>query len=70
MSNMNAKKLIDDMTRRVSAFSSFEDLLSAGGNYRPSLRVSKGPDSEECRLAEIYDMEQEIRGDGRRAYRY
>jgi len=70
MSNLNARKWIDTMTRRVSAFPCFEDLVTAGGNYRPSLKVSQGPESDEFRLAEIYDRVQEVRGDDRRAFRY
>jgi len=57
---------LDGLTRALTAFASFGDLLNAPGNYRPSL----WPDSAaHVALAGAYDFAQERRGDSRRAYR-
>lgn len=56
----------DDLTRKLTAFLTFEGLLTAEARYRPSLY----PDSPELvRLADLYDAAQEARGDPRRAFR-
>lgn len=56
-----AERLVKD----CCAFGSFEELLSAKGDYRPSLYGS-----ESARLlADVYDFVQARRGDARRAYR-
>jgi uncharacterized protein (DUF2147 family) len=58
---------VDEIVRKHSAFSSFWDLLTAAGGYRPTIDVS---DQERRYLANVYDREQAIRGDSRRAERY
>jgi len=73
MSTVCARKAIElaeDLTKRATAFPSFRDLIEAGGNYRPTLKTSEGPDSDEYMLAELYDRAMEMRGDSRRACRY
>lgn len=62
---MNITKL-DQITRQLTAFRSFQDLLDAEGNYRPSIYLQTW---ESWTLAEAYDRAQEGRGDPRRAYR-
>ncbi len=58
---------LDGVVRDCSSFESFDDLLNAEGNYRPSLDVSEFKRSI---LADCYDKLMELRGDDRRAYRY
>lgn len=55
------------LTWKNSAFVSFEQLLNAGGDYRPSFSRAT-PDCRE--LAALYDAAQQARGDSRRAYMY
>lgn len=57
----------DYLTRTLSAFSSFEDLITADGNYRPSLSRAT-PETRE--LGALYDAAQQARGDDRRAFMY
>ena len=56
---------LDSLTRELSAFRTFQDLLDAP-NYRPTIlqRTLK-----HVRLADAYDRAQAARGDARRAYR-
>lgn len=58
---------LDAITTENSAFKSFDSLLNAAGNYRPSidLRVKNM-----LLLADEYDKAQYARNDTRRAYRY
>lgn len=56
-----------ELTHSLTAFNSFEDLLEAKGNYRPSMDMRYAAAVE---LADLYDAAQEARGDNRRAYRY
>lgn len=57
----------DRLTVLCSAFPNFESLLSAGGDYRPSLSRA----TPECRtLGALYDAAQISRGDHRRAFMY
>lgn len=61
----------DELTRKLSAFDSFEDLLRGSHDgtvtgYRPSL-TRRNADNRE--LADLYDQAQQMRGDKRRAYR-
>ena len=58
---------LDELTRSLSAFSSFNELLNAGGNYRPTIHVEHSPDH--LALAVFYDAAQKARGDERRTYR-
>ena len=60
------------LTRRLTAFAAFADLLNAAGGYRPSIYTSgrnAAENSEHGALARIYDAVQERRGDPRRAFR-
>jgi len=62
---------LDRITAQRTAFATFNDLLNARGNYRPSLWTNG--DRPECRelalLADAYDAAQEARGDQRRVFR-
>jgi hypothetical protein len=58
---------LDDLTQRLTAFESFDALLTAEGAYHPSLKVS---DTDCFLLATAYDEAQAARGDNRRAFRY
>lgn len=58
---------LDTICIKQTAFKSFEELINAGGNYRPSLEVT---DFDRYFLAECYDAWQEGAGDDRRAFRY
>lgn len=55
----------DTLTRRVTSFASFGELVNAPG-YVPTLA---GEDLDELELANLYDAAQMARGDARRAYR-
>lgn len=57
---------LDELTRRYTAFDSFEALLTAPGGYRPGFDVRKEPLRI---LANEYDQAQAARGDVRRASR-
>jgi len=59
--------VLDTITTERTAFNSFHDLLTAGGNYRPSIDVR---DPLLALLADAYDLVQAVRHDPRRAYRY
>lgn len=66
---MNA---IETITKRVTAFPSFDAMLNAQGSYRPSFYVrgkSAADKRDIIRLADAYDIAQHLRGDERRAYR-
>lgn len=72
--NEHLRAHADRLTRELTAFRSFEQLLTARGNYRPTLMCNSADRSgtDGCRttyLADLYDAEQEHRGDERRAYR-
>lgn len=56
---------LDRLTRAVTAFDSFRDLVVASGGYRPTLRP--GCPWRDL-LAREYDSAQRSRGDDRRAY--
>jgi len=58
---------LDAIVTEKTAFAKFHDLLTAGGNYRPSIDVR---DPLLALVADAYDMAQEFRKDPRRAYRY
>ena len=58
---------VDAATRKFTAFNSFNAMLSAEGNYAPSLNC-KLPLLKS--LADAYDAAQHIRHDKRRARRY
>lgn len=55
----------DALTRRVTSFRSFDELVDAA-DYVPTLA---GEDAQELELADLYDAAQARRGDTRRAYR-
>lgn len=73
-------KILDEQTRSISAFASFNDLLEAKGDYRPSIGCKSGSGSTRDlsfselmalqRFANAYDAAQKSRGDSRRVYRY
>ncbi|MGE3549765.1 MAG: hypothetical protein AB7I29_07705 [Geobacter sp.] len=61
---------IDDLDRickHYTAFGSFNELVFAKGDYRPSLDCTS-PDL--LALANAYDKAQQLHGDARRAFRY
>ena len=57
---------LESLTRKLTAFCTFEELLDRGGHYVPTFDCTN-PDC--TRLADLYDQEQERRGDDRRAFR-
>ncbi len=61
----------NQITRELTAFASFADLVAAGNNYRPSIHLKKGDIANRLKtdLANAYDDAQQMRGDERRAYR-
>lgn len=54
----------DALTKEHTAFGSFEELITASGNYRP---VLQGNSPEQAELASMYNVAQQERGDPRRA---
>jgi hypothetical protein len=60
------RDVLDCITRDLHTAASFEDLLNAAGNYRPTLDVQN---MAGLMLADAYDATQAARGDGRRAFR-
>lgn len=58
---------LDDLLSRETAFANFDELLTARGNYRPSIKVDT---DDRLELADAYDAAMAARGDDRRAYRY
>lgn len=65
---------LDALTRQLTAFDCFHELLHAKGGYRPSLRCVSGcPGGKNIRkltrLADAYDQAQAECGDPRRAFR-
>lgn len=65
------KTRADELTKKLTAFDSFADLLNGGFHgkvtgYRPSF-TKQNQDTRE--LADLYDRAQEARGDSRRAFR-
>lgn len=61
------KSIIDNIVRKNSAFDGMKSLLTAKGNYVPSIEVSN---HEKLLMADVYDMTQEYLHSPRRAYRY
>jgi len=67
------------LTRKHTAFDSFDDLINAAGGYEPTIRCMAPRETrswdyraerlELLALADHYDGAQEQRGDPRRAYR-
>lgn len=68
----------DHKVRYISCFKSFDDLVTAAGNYRPSLntvsRSKKAVDIKSAavclEIATAYDLYMELMGDERRAFCY
>ena len=58
---------LDAFVRSRTAFESLEDMVTAAGGYRPTIRVDAEPGF--LQLADAYDQAQIKRGDERRAYR-
>lgn len=61
---------LDSLTRKHSAFASFDEMLNALGGYRPSMHTHDWRNDELKELAEAYDKAQAARGDDRRVFRY
>ena len=61
---------LNQITRELTTFASFADLVAAGNNYRPSIHLKKGDLAFRAKadLANAYDDAQQMRGDDRRAY--
>jgi hypothetical protein len=61
---------LNEITRQLTCFASFADLLNAPGNYRPSIYLAKGDIANRAKydLVNAYDDAQQMRGDERRAY--
>lgn len=57
---------LDTLTQLYSAFESFQELLDAPGDYRPTVYMDH---PQKVRLANAYDQAQSARGDARRAHR-
>lgn len=57
---------LDELTRSLTAFQSFEAMLNSAQQYRPTIYPR---DFQHVRLANAYDKAQEQRKDARRAYR-
>lgn len=67
---MQTQKL-DALTTKHTSFTSFHDLLNAGGDYYPHFEVGLGDEGGKVELAELakaYDAGQAERGDSRRAH--
>lgn len=70
-------RVLDPLTRDLTGFVSFDAMINAAGDYRPTMRVRPcSRSSAEIRraartaiLADAYDAAQAERGDARRAYR-
>lgn len=58
--------ILNYMTRRLTAFDSWDALVNTPAMYRPTIRPRSW---RERFLADAYDVHQERRGDPRRAYR-
>jgi len=72
VSELQAKKyhIFDELTADYSGFKTFQELLDAKGDYRPTitLRGESAPRRADKEfLAQLYDKAQELRGDERRA---
>jgi hypothetical protein len=66
--NENREAILDWLTRDLTAFDSFEQMLSeTAPSYRPSIRLTNA--KSRCLVA-AYDAVQAARGDPRRAYTY
>ena len=63
----NQHATADKLTIEWTAFVSFDELLNAAGDYRPS--ISRGT-PEQRTLGALYDAAQISRGDPRRAFMY
>lgn len=63
--------LIDRLIGHLTAFKNLDDLIHAGGNYRPSLNVSdKELGKTFWHIAEAYDLAMQRLNDPRRAFRF
>lgn len=66
------RRQLDRLTRRLTAFTSFQDMLDAHPGYTPSIYPyhhyrTRRKLQYRC-LARQYDLAQERRGDSRRCY--
>lgn len=68
---MTKQQRLDRLTGKLTGFSNFEDMLNAGGRYRPSMPISDEEYGKDFLiLADAYDKAMEKRGDERRTFRY
>src|SRR5574340_468454 len=58
---------LNQTTKKYTAFESFDDMVNAAGEYRPTLRSESVPDLKI--LADYYDKAKETKGDPRQAFR-
>ena len=65
--HVGIEKQANLLTWQNTAFSTFEQLLNAEGNYRPSLSRAEPATRQ---LGALYDAAQQARGDERRAFMY
>ena len=65
--SMNRESVLDWLTRKHTAFESFEQMLSNSPDYRPTIQLRN---AETRCLAAAYDRIQELRSDPRRAETY
>lgn len=62
----NGEAELERRIRKYTAFTSFDDLVSARGNYVPTIRIDAQPEMR--MIAEAYDAHMESIGDLRRAF--
>jgi len=65
--HVGVEKQANLLTWQNTAFSTFEQLLNAKGDYRPSLTRAEPATRQ---LGALYDAAQQARGDHRRAFMY
>lgn len=65
-----ATECLDNLVQRHTAFHTLADMMTAPGNYRPTIPSKSGKAGRELDLiADAYDMGQRLVGDSRRAFR-
>lgn len=62
---------LDKLTGELTGFRNFEEMLNAGGRYRPSMNVTDKEYGKNLKvLANAYDKAMEKANDDRRAFRF